>query len=355
VTPLERLIRARIAAEGPMGVDAYMALALGHPEHGYYATRDPLGAAGDFTTAPEISQMFGELVGAWLAQVWHDQGAPAPVTLAELGPGRGTLMRDVLRVAERVPGFRAALRPWLVETSAALRRVQAAELAGSGAAWAPDVGSLPGGPLLVVANEFFDALPVRQLQKVDALWRERRVGLDAARRLAFVWGAPRPDPDLARRFDDVPDGAIVEVSPAGAAVMAALAARISAHGGAVLIVDYGAEAGHGDTLQAVRGHAVADPLAAPGEADLTAHVRFADLAAAAGPLRVSGPAGQGVFLERLGITARARALAAGKDPAAADAVAAAHRRLTHPEEMGDLFRVIAVSPPASPPPPGFGA
>jgi SAM-dependent MidA family methyltransferase len=328
-----------------------MALCLGHPEHGYYATRDPFGAAGDFVTAPEISQMFGELVGAWAAQAWADAGAPDPVVLAELGPGRGTLMKDALRAAAGMPGFRAAARLWLVETSPVLRARQAEALGAYAPAWAGSLAGLPAGPLVVLANEFFDALPIRQFQRIDALWRERLVGLGDGR-LVAVWGAPRGDAELDRRFPQAADGAVVEVSAAGEAAAAALGARIARQGIAALVVDYGAEAGSGDTLQALKRHAPADPLAEPGEADLTAHVGFSALAAAARPARSWGPVPQGAFLERLGITARARALAR-RGGAAAEAVAAAHRRLTHPEEMGNLLRVLALTPDDAPPPPGF--
>ena len=322
-----------------------MALALGHPEHGYYTTRDPFGAAGDFVTAPEVSQMFGELLGLWLAQVWADQGGP-PFVLAELGPGRGTLMRDALRAAARQPGFTAAARLWLVETSPALRATQAALLPE--ARWAARVEDLPEGPLFLLANEFLDALPIRQFQRVESLWREREVGPDG-----FRWRAPHPDAALDARFPLLPDGAIAEVSPEAEAAAAHLGARIARDGGAALIVDYGAWDGAGDTLQAVAGHAFADPLAAPGEADLTAHVRFRALAAAARPARAFGPAGQGAFLERLGITARAAVLARGRPAAVQAAVAAAHRRLTHPDEMGTLFQALALLPREAPVPPGF--
>ncbi len=292
MTPLAALIAGRIAAEGPMRLDTYMALCLGHPEHGYYMARDPLGAAGDFTTAPEISQMFGELLGAWAAQVWQDQGAPDPFVLAELGPGRGTLMADALRATAALPAFRAAARLRLVETSPVLRARQAETLEGASPRWTNSVADLPPGPLIVVANEFFDALPVRQFQRTDAFWRERLVGLDGDR-LAWRWALPRPDAELDVRFPQLADGAVAEICPAGEAVAAALGARIARDGGAALIIDYGAPEGGGDTLQAVESHAPADPLAAPGMADLTAHVRFADLARAARPARASGTGAAG--------------------------------------------------------------
>jgi SAM-dependent MidA family methyltransferase len=352
MTPLATLIRRKIEAEGPLRLDRFIGLCLMHPEHGYYTGRDPLGRGGDFVTAPEISQMFGELIGAWGAQVWVDQGRPGAFVLAELGPGRGTLMQDALRVAGGLPGFRDAARVWLVEASPVLRARQAEALAGAGAQWVADVGALPAGPLLVVANEFFDALPVRQFQRADALWRERRVGVKDDG-LALVWDRPRGDAGLEARFGAVPDGAVVEVNAAAEAVAAELGRRIVRDGGAALVVDYGDWDGWGDTVQAVRGHARVDPLAAPGESDLTAHVRFRALAEAARPARAAGPVAQGVFLERLGITARAQALARGRDDATAAAVAAAHRRLTHPEEMGNLFKVMALTSQDAPMPPGF--
>jgi len=352
MTPLGRIVAERIRADGPMRLDAYMALCLGHPEHGYYVTRDPLGQAGDFTTAPEISQMFGEIIGAWLAQVWMDQGAPDRFVLAEFGPGRGTLMADALRAASCLRGLRDAADLRLIETSPALRRAQAGSLADYEPRWADDVAALPDLPLFAIANEFFDALPIRQFQRAENAWRERMVGpSDDGPRL--VWGPPRPDGQLTTRFPDVRDGAIVEICAAGEAIAANAGARIAMRGGTLLIVDYGEWDGIGDTFQAVSRHAPTDPLTAPGEADLTAHVRFRALAEATG-LDRHGPVGQGEFLERLGVTERARALAAGRDGPALDAIVAQHRRLTHPSEMGSLFRALALVPPGAPSPPGFG-
>jgi NADH dehydrogenase [ubiquinone] 1 alpha subcomplex assembly factor 7 len=354
VTPLEALLRARIAAHGPIPVAEYMALALGHPEHGYYTARDPLGAAGDFVTAPEISQMFGEIIGGWLAQVHADQGAPERFVLAELGPGRGTLMADALRLAGNLPAFRAGLSLWLVETSPVLRAAQAERLAAFSPNWAARVEDLPEGPLFAVANEFFDALPLRQFRRTDAFWQERLVAIEAGH-LAFAFGPPRADAALDARFPLASDGTIVEVSPLGEAIARAIGARIDAHGGAALIIDYGLWDGTGDTLQALRGHAFTDPLAGPGEADLTAHVRFRALAEAAVPARASGPIDQGDLLERLGIAARRDRLAAGRSAQVRAALDGQHRRLTDPGEMGTLFKALALTPPDMPLPPGFDA
>ena len=353
MTPLARRIAERIARDGPLRLDAWMELCLSDPEHGYYITREPFGAEGDFVTAPEVSQMFGEMVGGWLAQVWADQSPPAPPVLVELGPGRGTLMRDALRVIDRVPDLRRALSLWLVETSPRLRAIQATTLEGARARWADRLTDCPPGPLLLVANEFFDALPIRQFQRADVAWRERRVTLRDGR-LAFDWGPLRADADLNSTFPQAPDGAIVEVCALAATIAREIAARISAHGGAALVIDYGDVDGVGDTLQALQGGAPVDPLAAdPGTADLTAHLRFAALADAAEGLRASGPEPQGAFLERLGITDRARTLARGRTGAPLEAIVAQHRRLTHPGEMGKHFRVLALTPQSAPPPPGF--
>ncbi len=351
MTALAGLMARRIAADGPITVADYMAECLLHPEHGYYTTRDPLGAAGDFTTAPEISQIFGELLGLALAQAWLDQGRPAPLALAELGPGRGTLMADMLRATRGVPGFHAALRVQLVEASPALRARQAVALSGHDPSWHDSVGALAQMPLFLVANEFFDALPVRQFVRAGDGWRERVIGLQGGA-LAFGLAAPAPFAALEGRLADTADGDLVERRAAADPVMAEIGARIGAHGGAALIVDYGGWGSLGDTLQAVRGHEQVDPLANPGAADLTAHVDFRALARAAG-VPVAGPVDQGVLLERLGATARAQALARGLEGDALESHVAAHRRLTHPAEMGTLFKAIALHPPDTPLPPGF--
>lgn len=349
-TRAEQAIRAVIAAQGSASVADLMGYGLAE----YYAARDPFGPAGDFVTAPEVSQMFGELIGAWLAQAWAGQGAPGRLVLAELGPGRGTLMADALRVLRGVPGFLAAAEIWLVETSPALRAAQADRLAAFGPRWASRVEELPPGPLFLVANEFFDALPIRQHQRADAFWRERRVTLEAGR-LAFAFGPPRPEPALDARFPLAPDGALVEVSPTGEAVAARLGARIAEAGGAALILDYGERDGTGDTLQALRAHAPVDPLDAPGSADLTAHVRFQGLIEAARPACAFGPTPQGAFLAALGLHARAERLARGRPTEVAARLAEDVRRLTDPMEMGTLFKSLALLPPGAGAPAGFEA
>ena len=349
---LRDILITRIAAQGPLTVAEYMAECLLHPTHGYYATRDPLGAAGDFTTAPEISQMFGEMLGLSLAQAWLDQGAPSPFTLAECGPGRGTLMADVLRATRAVPGFHAAAQVHLIEASDTLRAVQRDTLARDGLIWAETVEDLPDQPLFLLANEFFDALPVRQFQRDGDDWRERCVGLQSGG-LALGLTDRQHAPQLAHRLDDTRDGDIVETCAAGAYAMQVIGDRIAAYGGAAVIVDYGDWRSLGDTLQAVRGHAAADPLADPGNADLTAHVDFEALALGAAPAAHTRLTPQGVFLERLGITARAQALAKGLSGTALETHIAAHRRLTHPQEMGTLFKVLGLYPEGASPPPGL--
>ncbi|WP_075215322.1 class I SAM-dependent methyltransferase [Mongoliimonas terrestris] len=349
--PLLDRIRALIAATGPLSVADFMAMALGDPEHGYYTTRDPFGAAGDFVTAPEISQMFGELVGAFAVAVHADLGAPDPVRLVELGPGRGTLMGDFLRVAAVRPGFRRAIDLHLVETSPRLRAAQAAVLARAGvpATWHDRLDTLPAGPLIVIANEFFDALPVRQLVRTAEGWRERVVGLGPDGSLAFGAGAAGVDPDLVPPHARLaPLGTVVEVARVAAAVMGDLAHRVVRDGGVVLAIDYGSDrSGAGDTLQAVARHRFADALADPGAVDLTVQVDFEALAAAARAegAAVHGPVGQGDFLVRLGLLERAGRLGAEKGAADRDAIVAAVDRLAGPDQMGTLFKAMAVTRP----------
>ena len=348
MTPLADLLVRQIRATGPIAVAEYMSTCLMHPVHGYYATRQPLGAEGDFVTAPEISQMFGELVGLAIAQAWIDRGQPNAFVFAELGPGRGTLMADALRATAAVPGFHAAMRLVLVEGSRPLRAEQSARLERFRPLFADNLDALPGHPLFLVANELFDALPVRQFIRDSDLWRERLVGASETG-LHFALSEAAPLAALESRLADTAPGDMVETSGPATALAAEIGSAITERGGIALIVDYGAERSLGDTLQALRGHRKEGPLDAPGEADLTAHVDFGALRDAA-PCGVSALTPQGVWLERLGITARAQALARGLDGAALGTHVAAHRRLTHPEEMGNLFKVMGLHDAAGPPP-----
>ena len=344
MTVLADIIAARIRAGGPMSLAEFMDICLLHPAHGYYATRDPFGAKGDFTTAPEISQMFGELCGLALAQAWLDQGSPMPFTLAEPGPGRGTLMADMLRAIRVAPGMAEAADVNLIEASPHLRQVQRDRL---GAVTHLDlIEDLPDRPLFLMANEFFDALPIRQFQRVPEGWAERVVGLDQDR---LVMGLA---PAIALPREGAL-GDIYEICPSAPSIMAGIAQRIAAHGGAAIIADYGGWNGQGDTFQALRGHAADDPLAHPGEADLTAHVDFAPLAVAAigAGAVASRPIYQGEWLKMMGIEARAAKLADAGDQTAISAL----HRLTDPRQMGHLFKMLAIWPQGAAPVPGFTA
>ncbi|MEO0030688.1 MAG: hypothetical protein RIS94_446 [Pseudomonadota bacterium] len=339
-----------IAATGPISIAQFM----GESNARYYNGKDPLGGAGDFITAPEISQMFGELIGLWLTDVWIRAGRPANARYVEMGPGRGTLARDALRAAGRY-GF--APQVHLVEASEALRAVQAENLPE--ALWHADMSTLPlDGPLLIVANEFLDALPVRQLVRTAKGWRERMVGLDGSdetARLIPVVGDRPMDAAVPPVFADAPEGAIVETSPAAAAVMYETCGRLMAQGGTALFIDYGhASPALGSSLQAVRDHRKVDPFAMPGAADLTAHVDFSALSAIAGAkgARWLGTVEQGAFLRALGIEARADALA-GFAPQHADAIHSARERLTGEGQMGALFKVMGLAAPDWPAGAGF--
>ncbi|WP_315924378.1 class I SAM-dependent methyltransferase [Mesorhizobium sp. SP-1A] len=349
MTPLKARITDLIAATGPVPVSEYMVTCLFDPQAGYYTTREPFGAEGDFVTAPEISQMFGELVAVWLYQAWQALGRPVPVTLAEIGPGRGTLMKDMQRTLSKLdPGFMANARFAMVETSPRLTEIQKAALSGSNAdiAWHETVSTLPDAPLLIVGNELFDALPIRQFVNTQAGWKERMVGLDGGE-LGFFAGAASLDaallpPDSA----SAPQGAIVEFSPARTALMQLIAERLARHRGAGLFVDYGyLQPGIGDTFQALRRHRHEDVLENPGEADLTAHVDFSALAAVARSAGLAAHlATQGRFLLDMGLLERAGQLGADADGPERDKISAAVERLAGPQAMGDLFKVLAVLP-----------
>jgi NADH dehydrogenase [ubiquinone] 1 alpha subcomplex assembly factor 7 len=334
---LEALIKDRIRKHGPLSVADYMAMCLTHPEYGYYMRRDPLGVSGDFTTAPEISQIFGELLGLWLGAQWQKQGKQQ-AALVELGPGRGTLMADMLRATKKIPGFHEAVSVHLVEASPVLQQKQWKAIAGKHHAisWHEDIGSLPEVPLFFIANEFFDALPVRQYIGND----ERMVGMDVGGNLQFIPAT----------------GEITERSPASCDIMRKLSTQVAQLGGAGLVVDYGYTGGSRiDTLQAVKQHAYHEVLATPGEADLTTHVDFdalGEIARIAG-CETFGAVPQGKFLLQIGASQRLMNLCASASDAQKKELMSGFERLIAHEQMGELFKVLAVLPKASDRPEGF--
>jgi NADH dehydrogenase [ubiquinone] 1 alpha subcomplex assembly factor 7 len=361
-TPLDAEIRRLIGVAGPMPIAEYMRLCLTHPQHGYYVNRDPLGSGGDFVTSPEISQMFGELIGLWMGSVWQQMGAPENVRIIELGPGRGTLMHDALRAAKIVKGFRDALVVHLVEVSPALQQVQQLMLEDLDAAvlWHSAIEDVPPGPSIIVANEFIDALPVHQAVKQDGGWHERVI--EVAPDGHFVIGTAREalphfEAAMPRGLRRAPEGAIFEWRDDGIALELG---RRTREEGAALIIDYGhAHFGLGDTLQAVAGHSFTDPLRAPGKADLTAHVDFESVSQCAESMgaRIHGPIRQRDLFLRLGITQRAAALKANAPPDKAAEIDIALARLIAEgaRGMGELFKAIAIAAPKLGALPGFEA
>jgi NADH dehydrogenase [ubiquinone] 1 alpha subcomplex assembly factor 7 len=353
-------IARRIRTEGPLSLAAYMAMALHDPVDGYYARRQPIGADGDFVTAPEISQVFGELIGLWCAEMWRRLGHPDPVILAELGPGRGVLMSDLLRAAATVPGFRRALRLHLVEASAVLRVDQQERLGTFGPAWVSGVADLPDGPLLIVANEFLDALPIRQFVRGALHWLERVVALDDENRFVFVDGPESPAASLLVTREQragAERGTVVEICPAALALASTLGAHLTHQPGAALFIDYGYfPKAPGPTLGAFRRHRPVSILDAPGTADLSAHVDFAAFAEAgrAAGAEIHGPVQQRRFLGELGAGLRLTALQARATPSQRQALDSGVSRLLDPAGMGTLFKAIALVSPGLPPPPGFG-
>jgi len=348
-------IAALIAAQGPISVAEFMTLA----NSAYYAARDPFGSGGDFITAPEISQTFGEMLGLWCVQVWHDQGKPKHTRLVELGPGRGTLMADALRAARVMPDFLDDLEIVLVETSPALKAAQQETLKDIRVPvrWASQFdSSLADRPLLLLANEFFDALPIRQFVKTARGWCERMVTTGANSELAFAL-SPVPAPEILIPSDreSAPEDAVYERADPAQALTEDIAHTIARNGGGALIVDYGYDQpGFGETLQAVSNHAFATILDAPGESDLSAHVDFLALVAAAkgAGASVFGPTTQGEFLQNLGIVRRTEQLVASyKSPHLS--LWSDVDRLIAPEQMGTLFKALAILPASAPTPPGF--
>ncbi|WP_373235965.1 class I SAM-dependent methyltransferase [Cohaesibacter celericrescens] len=375
-TPLESRLKRLIASAGPISLATYMTHCLTDPDHGYYTSRTSIGAKGDFITAPEVSQLFGELIGIWLLAVWRQAGRPTPFHLVEIGPGRGTLMRDMVRAIASAPEASQALHIHLVDISTSLKNQQALALSDTTAPidWHETIQSLPNAPLFIVANEFFDCLPIHQWVMHSGKWYERVIGLDQDGQLAFGLGpvraltTPLANPHTNQLADPtisntIPEGAIWEQSPAAEAIMSDLAQTLTLQGGAGLFIDYGyTDFEYGDTFQAMRHHAFADPLALPGEQDLTAHVNFAALASTAlhetqnnannnHALTVPEPVDQGTFLLALGLLERAGQLGAGKSLAAQESLRDAVERLAAPNQMGNLFKILAIVPADSQIPP----
>lgn len=351
-TPLAEKIKALIRTNGPISVTDYFSLCLADPQHGYYRTREPFGREGDFVTAPEISQLFGEMLGVFMVHAWQKHGSPRGVRFTEIGPGRGTMMTDMLRVVARLaPALYDSASFHLIETSERLRAVQKQTLGAHAEriSWHESFDELPDGPLLLAANELFDAIPIRQFVRTVHGFRERMVGLDADDELTFAAGVAGIDPALLPEgYGNQPAGAIFEIAPAREAVMTAISERLRSQGGTALIIDYGHVASDfGDTVQAVLRHAFDPPLAHPGEADLTSHVDFERLAAVAreSGLRVHGPQHQGDFLMGLGLAERASALGRGRDENLQRQIVADVERLAGAGagNMGDLFKVLAVT------------
>ncbi len=363
-TPLEEILTSLIESHGPIRVADFMADALGHPQYGYYMTNSPFGEKGDFTTAPEISQVFGELIGAWLITAWEEIGAPSLFNLIELGPGRGTLMDDILRTARVRPKFLKAVRVYMIETSGRQRYEQQKKLqdAKVPVTWATEMHDIPLAPTLIIANEFFDCLPVRQFvhtgDKDKACWQERLVGVNKSSKdggLRFL---------LSEELHEIPAGApatakpkdIFEVCEAATGIVHEIGRRLQDYKGRALIIDYGhGRSGFGDTLQAVRDHQYWPLLAKPGLADVTAHVDFGALARAGrdAELMVYGPELQSRFLTRLGLEQRLATLIKTADEQVSEQLRSGARRLVHPDEMGTLFKVLCMSSAGLGTPPGF--
>ena len=354
MSPLEALIRDRITSTGPISVADFMELALGHPKHGYYMTGDPLGVSGDFITSPEISQVFGELIGLWAAVTWQQMGSPENLVLAECGPGRGTLMKDVLRAAKSVPDFHQAIDIHLVENSPAMRRRQQDTLTGLTPSWHDSIATVPAGPMILIANEFLDALPIHQFVMTDNGWAERCIDV-VADSLTFVT-AEAPPHHLPALPSDAPPGAVFERCPVAMEFADTLTHRLAATPGAALIIDYGhGKSAIGETLQAVHQHAFCDPLSDPGKADLTAHVDFGAFARQlrSGGATTSGPVTQSAFLGAIGIRERTQQLLKTASPEARADVMSATVRLTDPGQMGELFKVMVATSPEMPRLAGF--
>lgn len=358
MSALADIIRERIAEHGPISVADYMDLALAHPEHGYYRTRDPLGARGDFTTSPEICQVFGEMIGLWVAQVWLGMGG-GPISLVELGPGRGTLMADLLRATRKVPEFHDAITIHMVETSPTLANTQYMRLRHEHprVEWLDHIDELPHSRCFFIANEFFDALPIKQFVMADDGVHERRIGWNAAEeRFEFVQGPAGLQ--LAKSGQVIAPGTIMEQCPAARSIMRSIAQRLKENGGAALFIDYGYLGdAHHDTLQAMKAHGFHSVLATPGEADITAHVDFTTLQQIARDAGLAVPPllSQGQFLVRMGAELRAEVLMKASNDMQRQAIITGLQRLVSPQAMGELFKVMAVCSDLTFDLPGFDA
>ncbi len=350
-----------IKENGPISFAYYMAECLANPKHGYYMTRDPIGKSGDFITSPEVSQMFGEMVGLWVIDCWQKMSYPPSFNLVELGPGRGTLMADIIRILHTQPDIRDAVQIQMVEISPPLKDLQRKTLEGVGltATWHERFMDVPEGPTIIIANEFFDALPQHQFMKKGESWAEHTIGVEDDK-LASLMAAPGPsfqllDKDLVKKAKD---GDVLEVCPPALYMMGDIAARLKSYGGGALIIDYGyTKPGVGNTIQAMKGHDFHPPLEAPGEADITAHVNFMALQTALGELEmdVLGPVTQRDFLKNLGIDYRAeQIISANPDrPGAAENIQKGLKKLVGEKEMGNLFKVLGISYGLYGEPPGF--
>lgn len=341
------LIDMQIRQQGPMSLASYMGLCLTHPTRGYYRKTDPLGTSGDFITAPEISQTFGEMIGAWIADLYLQMGSPEKFTLLELGPGRGTLMADALRVASRATGLADAIDLKLYETNPVLIAMQREKLAAHSPDWIDDVETVGSTPLIVIANEFFDALPIRQFVRRADKWFERSVGLSDGKRTFGLSPTPYDETLIGENFAGARDGEVAEIGLAAQQFMGQLCRLVGPRGGALLAIDYGYERTQpGETLQALARHAPVDPLARPGAADLTTHVDFEALGRAGrmAGLTVHPIVTQGGFLTSLGLAERHAALSVA-NPEKAASLASAFDRLTSADQMGELFKVLCAASP----------
>lgn len=351
MTLMQRLKR-QINASGPISISDYMSACLTDPDYGYYNRSKSIGLEGAFTTAPEISQMFGELIGLWLSKVWQDQGSQNPMTIAELGAGRGNMLVDIMRAGSKVTGFTSATEMFILESSCTLKNIQQNTLSEFKPHWIDSIHQLPKQPLFLVANEFFDALPVQQFRRTKTGWSEIRVGVtdDQLEFCEIDCGSPKY---LESRTPNSRLGDVVEIRPDVKIIVGIITKVIREYGGAALIIDYGDKISLGDTLQAVKSHKYAPLLTEPGESDVSAHVDFGALMQAAVGVQSTELVPQGVWLERMGITTRAQMLAKSLNGEALDEHISGFRRLVHPEEMGNLFKVLGLYPKGTATPPGF--